>query len=47
MRKIAEMVINNNTRNINKKYLLLLTPRKSFLCINELEQMEVKNSIKV
>ena len=47
MRKIAEMIINNNTRNINKKYLLLLSPKKSFLCLNELEQMHVKNSIKI
>ena len=47
MKKIAEMVINNNTRNIKKEYLLLLTPKKNFLCTNELEEMQIKNSIRI
>lgn len=47
MRKVAEIIINNNTRNISKQYLLLLTPKKSFMCVNELEILHVKNSIKI
>lgn len=47
MRKIAEMVLNNKTRNIGKEYLLLLTPRKSYLCMKELEEMNVGGLVRV
>ena len=47
MRKVAEMILNNKAKNIQKQYLLLLTPKKSFLCLNELEALQVKGLLRV
>lgn len=34
MRRVASMVLANKTRNVKKEYLLLLCPKKSFLCVD-------------
>lgn len=34
MRSIASMVLGNQSRNIRKEYFVLLSPKKTFLCLD-------------
>lgn len=47
MRRIASMVLSNQSRNIRKEYFVVLSPKKTFLCMDELEAMKVSSSVKV
>lgn len=43
MRRIASMVLANQSKNIKKDYFVLLSPKKTFLCLDELETLGVTN----
>lgn len=43
MRRIAQMVLANQSRNIRKEYFVVLSPKKTFLCLDELESMKVES----
>jgi hypothetical protein len=34
MRRIATMVLANRSRNVKKDYFVLLSPKKTFLCLD-------------
>lgn len=43
MRRIASMVLANHSKNIKKDYFVLLSPKKTFLCLDELETLGVRS----